>query len=108
MPTATAKSAGPPLGVCVAQLIRTLVVWGVIALMAGGRAEARIVGLTIMQTESPTFDGTAFGDVGTYEKLVGIATGEVDPEDPANAPIVDLALAPRNARGMVEIGRAHV
>ena len=72
------------------------------ALQAAGLAEARIVSLTITRTESPTFEGATFGDVGTYEKLVGTAIGEVDPKDPANAPIVDLALAPRNARGMVE------
>ena len=65
-------------------------------------ADARIVSLVITRTESPTFGGTSFGAVGTYEKLVGIATGEVDPRDPRNAPIVDLTLAPRNARGMVE------
>ena len=35
-------------------------------------------------------------------KLVGRAFGEVDPNDPRNAVIADIALAPRNARGMVE------
>jgi hypothetical protein len=40
--------------------------------------------------------------VGQYEKLVGRAFGEVNPHDPRNAVIVDLALAPRNVRGMVE------
>lgn len=64
--------------------------------------EARIVSLTVTRTESPTFGGTSFGDVGPYEKLVGVAVGEVDPGNPGNAPIVDLALAPRNVRGMVE------
>ncbi len=33
---------------------------------------------------------------------MGRATGEVDPKDPRNAVIVDLANAPKNARGMVE------
>jgi hypothetical protein len=49
-----------------------------------------------------TFDGQSFGNVGTYEKLVGKAFGEVDPDDPRNRVITDLALAPRNARGRVE------
>src|SRR3954465_665069 len=31
--------------------------------------------------------------VGTYERIVGIAKGEVDPNDPRNAVIVDLALS---------------
>ena len=39
---------------------------------------------------------------GKYEKLAGRFFGEVDPADPWNAPIADIRLAPRNARGMVE------
>jgi alpha/beta hydrolase family protein len=65
-------------------------------------AEARITRLNITRIESPTFEGRTFGSVGTYDKFVGRATGEVDPADPRNAVITDLALAPRNARGMVE------
>ncbi len=56
-------------------------------------------------SESPTFEGRAFGPdgrVGPYEKLRGRAYGELDPDDPRNAVITDLALAPRNARGRVE------
>lgn len=52
--------------------------------------------------QSPTFDGVSFGEVGQYEKLVGRAFGELDPESSLNAAITDLALAPRNARGKVE------
>jgi len=66
------------------------------------RAEARVTKLVITRTESPTFQGMAFGQVGPYEKLVGRATGEVDPRDPGNALIADIALAPRNAKGLVE------
>ena len=65
-------------------------------------ASARIIRIEISQVESPTFGGASFGDVGAYEKLVGRAFGEVDPRDFANRDITDLALAPRNARGMVE------
>lgn len=43
-----------------------------------------------------------FGTVGAYERLRGTIAGEVDPRDPRNAIIQDLALAPVNARGMVE------
>jgi hypothetical protein len=39
---------------------------------------------------------------GEYEKLAGTVELELDPAHPANAVIVDLALAPRNARGRVE------
>jgi hypothetical protein len=61
-----------------------------------------IARLEITRTESPTFEGRSFGNVGQYEKLVGRAFGEVDPNDPRNAIITDLSLAPRNASGMVE------
>src|SRR5947209_3911699 len=65
-------------------------------------AEAQITRIEITRVESPTFEGMAFGDVGLYEKIVGRAFGEVDPQDPRNAAITDISLAPRNARGMVE------
>ena len=65
-------------------------------------AAADITRIVITRTESPTFEGISFGHVGQYEKLVGRVYGEVDPRDPRNAVIVDLALAPRNAGGMVE------
>jgi hypothetical protein len=39
---------------------------------------------------------------GEYEKLAGTVELELDPAHPANARIVDLGLAPRNARGRVE------
>ena len=65
-------------------------------------AEARITRVEISKVESPTFEGRSFGAVGQYEKLVGRAYGEVDPNDRRNSVIVDIGLAPRNARGMVE------
>jgi hypothetical protein len=64
-------------------------------------ADARIQRLEISET-GPAFGGQAFGAAGAYERLRGRAHGEVDPAHPANAIIQDLALAPRNARGMVE------
>src|SRR5262245_33193241 len=73
------------------------------ALAAASRpAEGRITKLTITSVQSPTFGGTTFGAVGAYEKVVGRAFGEIDPNDPRNASITDLALAPRNGAGMVE------
>src|SRR5438128_1261435 len=72
-------------------------------------SEARITEIKIdpMTSEKPTFKDTAgvprsFGSVGTYDKLRGKAFGEVDPTDRRNALITDIALAPRNVRGMVE------
>jgi Alpha/beta hydrolase domain len=84
---------------------RTLGTFGVAALLLVAWAtatEAHITRIVITRVESPTFEGTSFGDVGPYEKLVGRAYGEIDPNDPRSVVITDIALAPRNARGMVE------
>jgi hypothetical protein len=61
-----------------------------------------ITKIVIDDVQAPTFGGVSFGEVGRYEKLVGRAFGELDPENPLNAVITDIALAPRNARGKVE------
>ncbi|MCJ2133773.1 hypothetical protein MKK69_06775 [Methylobacterium sp. J-026] len=63
-------------------------------------ASARIVGIDITAVE-PFADGAGFGQAGPYERVIGFARGEIDPADPANAGIADIALAPRNARGLV-------
>src|SRR5437762_9389060 len=73
-----------------------------VLLVAASAADAHITKLTIVQKESPTFGGYSFPGVGQYEKLVGKGYGELDPNDPKNAAIVDIKLAPRNARGKVE------
>jgi Alpha/beta hydrolase domain len=65
-------------------------------------AQARITRIEITRVQSPSFEGTHFGATGPYEKLIGRLYGEVDPKDPLNAVITDIALAPVNARGMVE------
>ncbi len=64
-------------------------------------SHARITKLVINSHSSP-YGATSFGAVGPYEQLDGIAYGEIDPEDPLNAGIQDIRLAPRNAHGMVE------
>src|SRR5215218_2125150 len=63
--------------------------------------QARIVRVEITKTE-PAFGGRGFGEIGTYERVIGKAHGEVDPQSAANAIIQDIALAPRNAKGMIE------
>ncbi len=75
--------------------------------LASPAAEAQITRIVIdpARSQSPAFEGRVFGpngSVGQYEKLRGKAYGELDPADPRNAIITDLALAPRNARGRVE------
>ena len=47
-------------------------------------------------------DARMFGTTGAYEQVDGVAHFAVDPAHAANQGIVDLALAPRNADGLVE------
>lgn len=62
---------------------------------------AEVVRLDIRQ-RAPFADGHRFGAAGPYERIAGRMIVEVDPNDPANARIHDLKLAPRNERGRVE------
>src|SRR5262245_20478192 len=64
-------------------------------------AEARVVRLRVDQ-RNLILDGRPFGLAGSYEKLIGKVEFALDPSTPANAAVVDLKLAPRNARGEVE------
>ena len=64
-------------------------------------AEARVTGIVI-DRRVPAFDGKPVGSAGAYERISGRIMGSVDPADPANAVIQDIALAPRNAQGQVE------
>ena len=83
-------------------LIVTITIAVVVALAAPALAQARVVRMQITGVQSPTFGGTSFGAVGQYEKVRGTMTGLVDPSDPKNALIADIANAPRNAQGLVE------
>jgi hypothetical protein len=74
---------------------------GLILAMAA-TAQARVTRIAVEKKVSPAFDGASFGSSGQYETLAGKAFGELDPNDPHNAVIQDIKLAPRNARGMVE------
>ena len=64
-------------------------------------AEARVVSLEIQRRE-PILSGKSFGSAGAYEKLVGKVHFAVDPKLAINKSIVDLDLAPKNAKGEVE------
>jgi hypothetical protein len=50
----------------------------------------------------PAFQGRSFGEVGQYRRITARATIALDPADPRNAVIADIAEAPRNAQGRVE------
>jgi hypothetical protein len=66
-----------------------------------GAAQARITEIRLDAPE-PFAEGHAFGEVGSYLRITGVAKGELDPAAAQNRGIVDLDKVPRNARGMVE------
>ena len=55
-----------------------------------------------IKPRAPFVGGAVFGEVGAYERMDGIAIGEIDPTHPGNRGIVNIDKAPRNARGCVE------
>ena len=70
------------------------------ALLAVGAAQAKITRIEIT-SQTSAFNGASFGAAGKYVQIDGKAYGEIDPNDPANTPITDIALAPR-VNGMVQ------
>src|SRR3954471_23509500 len=74
----------------------------VLALIAfGGELSARVVRVEVL-SRVDVLDGKAFGDAGSYEKIIGKIHFAVNPDDPHNKVIVDLDKAPRNSEGEVE------
>jgi hypothetical protein len=63
-------------------------------------AEAAVARIEIFD-RAAFADGATFGTAGSYQRITGQLHFAVDPEHPANAQIVDLALAPRDRRGLV-------
>ena len=55
-----------------------------------------------VDTIEPFAEGASFGEAGSYERVVGVAIGELDPDAPHNAEIALLDMAQRNERGRVE------
>ncbi len=64
-------------------------------------AEAGVVDVEVERRED-VLGGQPFGEAGAYEKLVGRVRFAFDPNNPANAAIVDLDRAQTNEAGMVE------
>jgi len=73
-----------------------------LALLSATAAKAEVVRFEATGPATPAFNGQEFGTAGRYERLAARATIALDPADPRNAIIADLALAPRNAQGRVE------
>lgn len=81
---------------------------GVLPLHAQARQPTRVEPKITLEVTSTQDVPGQWGEVGAYEKLTGVIRGEVDPADPHNAIIQDLALADRNARGMLEYASEFV
>src|SRR5579864_9048978 len=81
--------------------MRLVVTFALALALTSSVAEAHVVRLRIERREA-VVNGRPFGAAGPYEKLVGKVDFALDPNDPRNAGIVDLKLAPRNAQGEVE------
>ena len=81
--------------------MRNILVATMMLALSASVADARVLRLRIERREV-VLNGRAFGAAGPYEKLVGKVDFGLDPNLPRNGDIVDLKLAPRNARGEVE------
>ena len=71
------------------------------AQLPGDPARAEVVRVEVDRRED-ILGGRAWGSAGAYEKLVGRIYFAFDPENAANARIVDLRWAPTNGEGKVE------
>ena len=76
-------------------------VFGFVAIVVATPARTEITQLEI-SSRSDLLDGKQYGVVGPYEWLEGRAHFALDPAHPGNRAVVDLGLAPRNLRGLVE------
>lgn len=80
---------------------KSLAVLGATLLMTCGLASAEVTKIEIAK-RFPFAGDQAYGSTGSYERITGKFYGELDPKDAANAGVVDLDKAPRNAAGRVE------
>jgi hypothetical protein len=55
-----------------------------------------------IQRDEIVAGGATFGSAGAYEKIAGTVEFHIDPNDPRNAVITDLDLAPRDPDGLVQ------
>jgi hypothetical protein len=72
-----------------------------VAVLAATPARAEVTQVEI-SSRTDVLGGHSYGSVGPYEWLEGRAHFALDPAHPGNRAIVDLGLAPRDSRGLVE------
>ena len=82
-------------------VLRTALAAAVLAGLAATPALAEVVRVDVT-TRQDVLGGRPFGPAGAYEWIQGTAHFTLDPKHPRNEIVVDLALAPRNAAGLVE------
>jgi len=70
-------------------------------LLAAIRPATAAVDRVEILVREPFAGGKVFGKTGSYERIKGRLHYAVDPDDPANAMVVDLDLAPVDERGLV-------
>src|SRR5262245_14203439 len=73
------------------------------AVWVAATANAEVTRFEVLSVEKAALEGRSFGDVGTYDRITARVTVAVDPSDRHNTPVVDIALAPKNAAGKVEV-----
>jgi hypothetical protein len=76
----------------------------VVCVVLFGTVKTSLAGVTKVDIaeQRPWLQGKVLGKAGAFELLRGTVHYEVDPNGPDGRRIADVALAPRNARGMVE------
>jgi hypothetical protein len=76
-------------------------------LMAASGAQAAGTGITQVVIQTPpntlAFGGNSCGNVGTFNLVQGYAMDTIDPANPLNTGITDIALAPKDANGYVDV-----
>src|SRR5258708_13284556 len=87
-------------------MLRQALLAGVATFAFAANANARITEIRIDAVE-PFADGHSFGAAGAYERVRGVAKGELDPKSPHNTGIVDLDKAPVNACGTSAYATAY-
>jgi hypothetical protein len=80
-------------------MTRGVAIWLLFA-AAAGSLPAAVTAIHVSE-RSAVLNGISFGGVGAYERIVGRVDFAVNPKLPANSHITDLALAKRNAKGLV-------
>jgi hypothetical protein len=89
-------------------LLRSILIYGLMVSLTAVAQQVKATGqsgiLEIVITEkiSPALGGRIFGQVGTYDLILGRANAVADPMSTRNTGVVDLKLAPRNSNGLVE------